>query len=411
MYRTASRLIYTTFRNYYTVKPNLDKKQYDLAKQIYQKIKAMGPIPVSDYMKEVLIHPSQGYYINREPMGESGDFITSPELSQIFGEMIAIWFLNEWSKVGAPKPFQIVELGPGRGTLMQDILRVFKHFDSLKQANISLVEISPVLSDSQARRLCATTNLNPDQNAVIYREGMSIIENIPVKWYKTLQDVPNVFTLLIANEFFDALPINKFKKTDLGYREILIDIDKDKEGCFRYVLAKEETPTQKLFLRSDESRENFEISPQSLLMIKEIATRIESDGGFCLIADYGHNGEGTDTFRAFKDHKQHDPLIDPGSADLTADVDFAAIKRAGVEDGKVLAFGPVTQRDFLIKMGIEHRIKVLEENADEKQLKSLRFGYDMLMNLEKMGERFKFMALVPSVLEGILKKVPVVGFH
>lgn len=263
--------------------------------------------------------------MGNDVFGESGDFITSPELSQIFGEMIAIWFLNEWSKAGCPKPVQIVELGPGRGSMCKDILRVFDHFQALNELSVQLVEISPLLSDLQARKLCINTR-NLPENSAHYKEGTSL-QGAPVCWYRHLGDVPNGFTLLVAHEFFDALPIYKFQRTDRGYREVLIDLDCTKELGFRYVLAKEDTPASKLLIDPKERREHFETSPESLVLVKEIADRLVVDGGLGLIADYGHDGEGTDTFRAYKKHKQHDPLVEVGTADLTADVDFSALKK------------------------------------------------------------------------------------
>lgn len=328
-YRWKSLLNRIRNRNYYTVDSNKTEKlknDFSLARCLYAKIKSTGPITVADYMKEVLINPLAGYYMHKDVFGNTGDFITSPEVSQIFGELIAIWFLNEWSKVGSPKPVQIVELGPGRGTLSQDILRVFSHFNCLKAASLHLVEVSPTLSDIQARNLCMQSHIVPDKNSIIYRQGISH-EGIPVNWYRHLSDVPNAFTLLVAHEFFDALPIHKFQKTDRGFREVLIDIQPGEAIAFRYVIANEETPAVKSFLNKIEKREHVEVSPESIILMQQIAERLEQNGGFGLIADYGHEGNGTDTFRAFKKHKLHDPLIDPGSADLTADVDFSALKK------------------------------------------------------------------------------------
>lgn len=325
-YRPKKILNY--FRSYYTVdssKAEKIKQEFSLPRLLYSKIKATGPVTVASYMKEVLINPLAGYYMHKDVFGDKGDFITSPELSQIFGELIAIWFLNEWSKVGSPKPLQIVELGPGRGTLSQDLLRVFNHFDSLKSTSLHLVEVSPTLSDIQARNLCMQNQVITDKNSVIHRQGISH-EGIPVKWYKHLDDVPKAFTLLVAHEFFDALPIHKFQKTEKGFREVLIDIQPDCDLSFRYVVANEETPALKMFVNKQDKRDHIEVSPESIVLIQQIAQRLEEDGGFGLIADYGHDGNGTDTFRAFKQHKLHDPLVEPGSADLTADVDFSALK-------------------------------------------------------------------------------------
>lgn len=216
------------------------------------------------------------------------------------------------------------------GSLCQDILRVFKHFQALKDASVCLVEVSPLLSDIQARKLCVQTVLSKNEDDPVYREGTSVAHKIPIKWYRDLKNVPNIFTLLIAHEFFDALPIHKFRKTASGYREVLIDIDKGKDMCFRYVLANHETPALKLFLKENEKRDEFEVSPQSLVIVKDIATRLEQDGGLALLADYGHVGDGTDTFRAYRKHKQHDPLMEPGTADLTADVDFGMLKNVRI---------------------------------------------------------------------------------
>lgn len=231
-----------TKRGYYTVKSTIgqsDDPKTLVARAIRSKIKATGPVTVADFMRETLISPVGGYYMSRDVFGEKGDFITSPELGQIFGEMVAVWFLNEWSKIGAPKPFQIVELGPGRGSLSQDLLRVFEHFKCLKGASLHLVEASMVLSDIQAKRLCIQSGVVPDKDSVVHREGIAH-QGIPVKWHRTFETIPNdVFSLIVANEFFDALPIHKLQKTERGYREILIDLHPTEETTFRCQLFKE----------------------------------------------------------------------------------------------------------------------------------------------------------------------------
>lgn len=325
--RRTAHVLLTIGRNCYTIQSGKAvRPQNEIIKQLRTKIKAVGPITVADYMKEVLINPLAGYYMHTDVLGQAGDFITSPELGQIFGEMVAVWFLNEWSKAGSPKPVQLVELGPGRGSLCQDMLRVFEHFRILENGSVHLVEVSPYLSDLQARRLCLPSEikLNRDKNCTVYQEGKTS-NGVSIKWYKSLDDVPNGFTLLIAHEFFDALPVHKFERTKDGYREVLIDMEPNLENNFRYVLSNKETPIGKLFIRQKEARSHLEVSPESLVLAQKIGRRIEKHGGLVLIADYGHNGSGTDTFRAFKSHKLHDPLIEPGTADLTADVDFQAL--------------------------------------------------------------------------------------
>ncbi|XP_050302688.1 protein arginine methyltransferase NDUFAF7, mitochondrial [Anthonomus grandis grandis] len=401
-------------RTYYTVKRRVEKDDNFLAKHLFNKIKTTGPITVAEYMKEVLQNPMKGYYMTKDMFGESGDFVTSPEISQIFGEMLAVWFLNEWHKIGSPRPLQLVELGPGRGTLSSDILKVFSHFKALHNTSLHLVETSPVLSDVQSKTLCTHSSMAPNLKSSYYREGVTR-QGIPVYWYKQLKDVPDSFTLLLAHEFFDAMPIHKFHKTYAGYKEVLIDLEQTQSSKddyhFRYVLARNDTPMLKVLLKSTETRQHVEISPDSMLIYEEICNRIVSNGGIALICDYGHDGTGTDTFRAFKKHKQVDPLAQPGSADLTADVDFSVIKEIASKNKDVMYQGPVTQKKFLHKIGIEYRVGALMKNmTDKKQIENLQECYNFLTDESKMGERFKFCTLMPTSLKKIIDKYPIVGF-
>lgn len=413
--RYIARRLTRNMRNYcfVSIKSDAVKKELNLCKQLRGKIKSAGPITVADYMKEVLVNPIGGYYMHKDVFGHEGDFITSPEISQIFGEMIAIWFLNEWSKCGSPRPFQIVELGPGRGTLCQDILRVMDQFKALKGVEVNLVEVSPLLSDLQSRRLCFNSNHSPKE--VVYRDGIAMQGN-PIRWYRHLDDVPKgVFTLLVAHEFFDALPIHKFEKTDKGYRELLVDIDPENDSKFRLIISNEETAMQKIFTATNDPRQHIEISPESILTVQNIARRVEQDGGLALLADYGHVGDKSDTFRAFRKHKLHDPLLEPGTADLTADVNFSDLKKAAENGHEVLVFGPVTQREFLLRLECELRYKRLlelsESQHDSKELKQqLESSYKMMTDKDQMGDRFKFMAIVPKSIESIIKKYPLIGF-
>lgn len=328
--RRLSRTNFRCFCSTLKSKLRASKEEHYLARSIAQKIKSTGPITISEYMKEVLTNPISGYYMNKDMFGDKGDFITSPEISQMFGEMLAVWFLNEWQKIGSPKPFQIVELGPGRGTLSADILRVFSHFNCLHNVALNLVEVSPFLSEVQAKSLCAQWTNVAETDEKHYRQGVSR-DGINIRWYNQLQDVPKCFTLFVAHEFFDALPIHKFHKSYNGFKEVLIDFDREKtendqEPKFRYILARDQTPMMNTLLNKDETRGHVEISPDSLLLYQQLSERVGRYGGIALICDYGHNGDGTDTFRAFKKHKQVDPLELPGTADLTADVDFNSIR-------------------------------------------------------------------------------------
>ncbi|XP_054271505.1 protein arginine methyltransferase NDUFAF7, mitochondrial [Macrosteles quadrilineatus] len=371
------------------------------------KIKTSGPVTVADYMKIVLTNPSHGYYMNRDVFGKQGDFTTSPEISQLFGEMIAIWFINEWARLGRPKPLQIIELGPGRGTMISDILRVFSKLRMTDQVSCHLVEISSELSTLQSKALCEGTK-DLDDKSPCYKTGMSNF-GIPVHWYKSAEDVPHQFSCIVAHEFFDALPIHKFQKTKDGWREVLVDFDPTDENKLRYVISRMPTPASTMFVKKEETREHVEVCPQAGVIAQHLATRMREDGGIGLIIDYGHSGEKTDTFRAFRQHKLHDALEEPGTADLTADVDFGFLKEK-VSD-QLFTLGPVTQRDFLLQIHIEKRLEVLLKSCkDEEKKAELKSGFSMITDEDKMGNCFKFFALYPLVLKNFLLKLPPPGF-
>ncbi|XP_029450017.1 protein arginine methyltransferase NDUFAF7, mitochondrial isoform X2 [Rhinatrema bivittatum] len=331
-----------------------------MLKHLIFKIKSTGPITVAEYMREVLTNPVKGYYLHHDMLGEKGDFITSPEISQIFGELLGIWVISEWMAAGKPKAFQLVELGPGRGTLMDDVLRVFHQFRSMMgkcDISVHLVEISPKLSELQALKLTGEKiPLESDEKSSVYKKGTTMT-GLPIFWYHHLQDIPQGTGFYLAHEFFDALPIHKFQKTEHGWMEVLVDIDPQVPDKLRFVLAPTTTLASKTFIQSRETREHVE---------------------------------------AFCGHKLHDVLTAPGTADLTADVDFSFLRR--MAEGKVASLGPITQQEFLKNMGIDTRLKVLVENSkDSATCQQLLSGYDMLTNPEKMGSRFKFFAMLPQI--------------
>lgn len=376
-------------------------------------------------MREVLTNPVTGYYVKNNMLGPDGDFITSPEISQIFGELLGIWIISEWMGAGGPKQLQLVELGPGKGSLAADVLRVFSQLQSvLSGASMSLhlVEVSPALSRIQAQNLTGTRNQEADnEDEPVYRRGETST-GLPVSWYRRLDDVPAGFSIFLAHEFFDALPIHKFQRTEKGWREVMVDIDPEKPDQLRFVVAPSSTLASSTLVQADERRHHVEVCAEGGVIVQQLARRITEDGGAALIADYGHDGTKTDTFRGFKGHQLHDVLASPGSADLTADVDFSYLRR--VAGGGVACLGPVSQRTFLKNMGIDTRLQVLLRNcSDPSTRKQLISSYDMLTNPAKMGERFHFFSLLhlsrlakPKTSEGLkLEKkspapLPVAGF-
>ncbi|XP_040920061.1 protein arginine methyltransferase NDUFAF7, mitochondrial [Toxotes jaculatrix] len=403
--------------------PDEEKPRPSMLRHLTSKIKATGPISVAEYMREVLTNPVTGYYVRNNMLGPDGDFITSPEISQIFGELLGVWIISEWMGAGGPKQLQLVELGPGKGSLASDILRVFSQLQSvLGQVSVSLhlVEVSPALSQLQAESL--TRNHSREaEDELVYCRGETAA-GLPVSWYRRLDDVPTGFSIFLAHEFFDALPIHKFQRTEKGWREVMVDIDPDKPDQLRFVVTPSPTLASSTLVQADERRNHVEVCAEGGVIIQQLARRIAEDGGAALIADYGHNGTKTDTFRGFKGHQLHDVLASPGSADLTADVDFSYLRR--MAGAGVVCLGPVTQRTFLKNMGIDTRLQVLLRNcSDPSTRKQLISSYDMLTNPAKMGERFHFFSLLhhsrlakPKKPEGLtLEKkspapLPVAGF-
>ncbi|XP_063366213.1 protein arginine methyltransferase NDUFAF7 homolog, mitochondrial isoform X2 [Cydia amplana] len=345
---------------------------------IKEKIRLKGPLSVAEYMHIVITNPTEGYYMKKETIGESGDFITSPEISQLFGEIVGIWFYAETQKMGMGpgRPLQIVELGPGKGTLMSDVLRVLHRLGyKPKDLSIHLVEISDTMQTVQAHQLCAS-HKGCDVDSPHYCEGETT-SGIKVYWYYDLKKVPCNFSWYIAHEFFDVLPIHKFEKTEEGWRELLIDIDENEKLYYR-ISAKETNNVNNLI-------------------------RPPLDGG-----------DRTE-LEAFHKHKVVNPLETPGASDLTADVDFSQLRVAASmtpgDENYALVVGPVTQRDFLRRTQAEARLKVLIDHAkSDEQKETLQAAYEMLIDPEKMGERFKFMAFYPSAMAAILEKYPPIGF-
>ncbi|EDV91274.1 protein arginine methyltransferase NDUFAF7 homolog, mitochondrial [Drosophila grimshawi] len=388
----------------------------NLTKQLTAKMLATGPITVAEYMREVLTNPQSGYYMHRDVFGREGDFITSPEISQIFGELVGIWLLAEWQKLGSPSPFQLVELGPGRGTLARDVLKVLTKFKAGADFTMHMVEISPYLSQAQAQRFCYKHETVPEEAQLPHYQVGTTATGVQAFWHRHLEDVPPGFSLVLAHEFFDALPVHKLQLVNGQWLEVLIDVPRTQEtetknADFSYVLPKSQTPVSRLFKPvPQETRSCLEYSLETERHVGLLADRLERQGGIALIMDYGHLGDKTDTFRAFKQHALHEPLLAPGTADLTADVDFRHIKHVVETHNQVHCCGPVQQGDFLSRMQGELRLEQLLANALPENQDIIRSGYKMLTDANQMGSRYKFLAMFPGVMAEHLKKYPVAGF-
>lgn len=342
-------------------------------------IRINGPLTVAQYTTEVLYHPRFGYYTGRNPIGRLGDFVTSPEISQIFGELIGLWMADRWHALGRPAPVTIVEMGPGQGTLMKDLVRALKVVPNfLRSSSIHLIEISPELEKQQR----------------------SVLEGIPVDvfWHKDIATVPHQPCFLIANEFFDALPIHQFVRTKDGWRERLIAWD---AGSLVPVLSSGPTPTMGLLDQAPQRWDHAEIaevSPASLAIAAKIGQRLAEQGGAGLIVDYGdqlteQNGELRGlTWQAVKNHQKHDPLETPGTADLTAHVDFKQVSEV-IEQAGAKVFGPVEQGSFLVELGLDTRTETLCDRAPEAVQGVIRSGAARLADKQQMGALFKVLAV------------------
>ncbi|XP_019454282.1 PREDICTED: protein arginine methyltransferase NDUFAF7 homolog, mitochondrial [Lupinus angustifolius] len=376
-----------------------------------------GPISVGEYMSQVLTNPKSGYYINRDVFGAQGDFITSPEVSQMFGEMVGVWVMCLWEQMGQPQRLNLVELGPGRGTLMADLLRGVSKFKNVVESlNIHLVECSPALQKIQHQKLKCVDEENAAQDTDKRTLSFLVGSQIPVSWHATMEQVPSGLpTIIIGHEFFDALPVHQFQKVSRGWCEKMVDVAED--SSFRFVLSPQPTPATLYLLKRckwaapEEIAElnQIEVCPQAMELTETIANRISSDGGGALIIDYGFNEVISDSLQAIRKHKFVDLLDDPGSADLSAYVDFPSIRHSAEEaSGEVSVHGPITQSQFLGSLGINYRIEALLQNCTEEQAESLRTGYWRLVGDGEapfwegpdecvpigMGTRYKVMAIV-----------------
>jgi NADH dehydrogenase [ubiquinone] 1 alpha subcomplex assembly factor 7 len=334
-----------------------------------------GPIPVARFMALALAHPTQGYYPSRDPLGAAGDFVTAPEVSQLFGELIGLALAQHWLDLGRPARVHLVELGPGRGTLMADALRAARVAPGfLAAVSVHLVETSPALRERQAAAL----------------------PGLPVRWHDELAGVPeDAPLLLVANEFLDALPIRQFVRRAGSWRERVIAVDE--AGAFRFALAPRATPFPQASVPAAEALPEgalLELGPAREAFVQAIAARLGAQGGLALLIDYGSDAPLMlgDTFQAVRHHRKVDRLTAPGEVDLSAHVDFRAVQGRAVEAGADV-HGPLGQGAFLRRLGIELRLQRLLQRATPGQRESLESGCARLIAPEQMGELFRVIAL------------------
>lgn len=339
-----------------------------LADLIAGRIRANGPITLADYMTECLLHPKHGYYTTREPFGASGDFTTAPEISQMFGELLGLSLAQSWLDQGAPSPFTLAELGPGRGTLMADLLRATRGVPGFHAAmRLTLVEASPRLRAVQAATLAAYSPT----------------------WADRVEDLPDLPLFLVANEFFDALPIRQFQRDGAGWRERLVGLRGGELGLGLGPLLPVAALSHRL--GDTEPGQIVEICPEAPAIMAAIGQRI-ADQGAALIIDYGDWHSLGDTFQALQAHHPVDPFATPGAADLTAHVDFEALARAAAP----AASAYTTQGALLTALGIAQRSARLAQNLSGAGLQSHLAATHRLTAATEMGSLFKVLGLHPA---------------
>ncbi|WP_122074029.1 class I SAM-dependent methyltransferase [Pseudophaeobacter sp. EL27] len=345
-----------------------------LQDQLIARITAEGPISLADYMAECLLHPEYGYYTTATPFGAQGDFTTAPEISQMFGELIGLSLAQCWLDQGAPAPFTLAELGPGRGTLMADLLRATRGVPGFHAAlQLHLVEASANLQKQQAEALAG----------------------YDVTWVDSVDELPRQPLFLVANEFFDALPIRQFVRDGEGWREKRLGLA---EGALCFGLGPE-APQPALEHRLLDTKDDdlVELSPAAAPISASLAQCIARHGGAALIIDYGDWRSLGDTLQALKSHEPVDPLTSPGSADLTAHVDFEVL--CSVAKGAGCAHSKVTpQGVFLERLGITDRARTLAAGLDGEALENLIAAHRRLTHPEEMGNLFKVLGLTPSTI-------------
>ena len=341
-----------------------------LRDHLLARIASDGPMSLADFMAEALLHPTMGYYTTRDPLGAAGDFTTAPEISQMFGELLGLCLAQAWLDQGAPTPFTLAEPGPGRGTLMADALRATRSVPGFHAAmRVHLIEASPTL---RARQIAA-------------------LDGIGITHHDRIETLPEAPLFLVANEFFDALPIRQYQRTATGWAERLIGA---RDGALALGLgADAEQPALAHRMADTKPGDIVEHCPGAAPAAQEIGRRIAQHGGAALIVDYGDWRSLGDTFQALRGHERVDPMDAPGTADLTAHVDFEVIAQASAPAAHTRL---TPQGVFLERLGITQRAQSLAKGLTGAALEAHVAAHRRLTHPEEMGSLFKVLGLYPA---------------
>lgn len=404
-------------------------------------------------MRMALTHPRYGYYMNKDVFGTKGDFTTSPEISQMFGELLGLWCYSLWLRMDKPCDFQIVEIGPGRGTLMKDMHSSWYKFpEFISSIHLNFVEVSPHLRKLQAQKmgvayptsvedinLTGGVNITSDTSKAIKLDQVEkninendvvtvkSVQGFPISWHNSIDTVEEGPVIIICQELFDALPIHQYVFQDNKWREKIINIDhSDGPHWFRFELTGNEIMIPRMIssgISKAKNGDSIEVSPDAFILSQKIADRIAENGGASLIIDYGEDFPSKDTLRGIKNHKFVDVLSEPGNVDLSAFVDFNLVRTAALSDDipgrekekikSLKVYGPITQGEFLINLGIEARLaKLIRKSEKDKDIDALISSFLRLIEEDQMGKVYKVMAITNLIndleypdgfIEGIAK--------
>ena len=341
----------------------MEKIKSILTKEISKK----GYISISRFMEISLTNPEEGYYIKKKPLGKAGDFITAPDITQIFGEVIGDWAIDVINKINCKSSFQIVDLGGGRGTLLKDIKRI----KSNNNISYGFLEINKKL-------IIAQKQIVPE-----------------AKHYKSISDIPDAPTIFIGNEFLDVFPINQYIKINETWKEVFVTKNND-----RFLYCYKDIEDKILF---EENKRNFpneadflEVNTMIKKIVRDISNFLKRNNGICLFIDYGYSKGYGNTLQALKNHKYVDPLSFPGASDLTSHINFSQIINE-TKNIEMNFFGPISQRNFLINLGAFERLEILKKSTNSEKIKNdLDEGLNRVIENSQMGELFKVCAISPK---------------
>lgn len=345
-----------------------------LKARIVDLIEALGPISVAEYMALCLSDPEGGYYTTRDPFGREGDFTTAPEISQMFGELIGAWVAATWTATGGSKRVMVTEIGPGRGTLMKDMVR-------------TLARIAPDLRDATHFKLIETSQkLGLAQATTLQGTGGKF------DWYDSVDKLPKRPMIIVGNELFDAIPVRQYVKTEYGWRERMVGVDEGENLRFTAGAGSLDAALLPADASTAPIGSIVELAPARTALMQKIAERIARHGGAGLFFDYGYFSPGVgDTLQALLRHAYDDPLAHPGEADLTTHVDFAALAAAAIRTG--LQARQTTQGEFLLNMGLLERAGALGARASSVVRERLTGEVERLAGPDQMGDLFKVLAI------------------